>query len=79
MTFEERLERLAEHLERLAEHQLNNRIDMDKLQVIAVNVLDDIKRLERIAYAHMVEIDDHDERLRKLKANLPKNPQNPQA
>jgi hypothetical protein len=52
-----------------------NRIDLDKMQAIMADVLDSIKRLERIAYAHMVEIDDHDERLRKLEAKLPKKPQ----
>ena len=61
MTIDERLDRVS--------------VELDKMQVIVAEVLDSIKRLERIAYAHMVDIDDHDERLRKLEAKLPKKPQ----
>ncbi len=61
MTIDERIEKLAEAQE--------------KTQIILADVVDGIKRLERIALAHSLDIDDTQRRLDELEARRRKKPQ----
>ena len=73
MTIDERIERLTESQERLTENQQKlvesqSRLNQsqEKTQVILVQMLESIKRLERIAVAHAVDLDDVNARLDEL-------------
>lgn len=61
MTIDERIEKLAENQE--------------KTQMLLADVVDPIRRLERIALAHSLDIDDHDRRLAELEQRRGKKPQ----
>ena len=61
MTIDERIEKLAENQE--------------KTQVMLADIVDTLKRLERIALAHTLDIDDTQRRLDELEARRKKKPQ----
>lgn len=66
LTIDERLERLTERHEALTTNVELLARENHTLKSIAESALESIKRLERIALAHQVHIDDVDERLTKL-------------
>ena len=68
MTIDERLDRITAQQERTDEMQKKN-------EIILADVLDSIKRLERIALAHTENLGDHEDRLRRLEERLPRKPQ----
>jgi hypothetical protein len=61
MTIDERIEKLTE--------------SQEKTQTVLVGILDSIKRLESIALAHAVDMDDIDVRLTALEAKPRRKPQ----
>ena len=70
MTIDERIEAIAMHLEVLNHmHEELEKKHEDfaaKMTSYAADVKDVIKRLGVIAEAHSIELDDHDERIKKL-------------
>jgi len=68
MTIDERIEKLVERQEAVAE-------DQRRTQVMLADIVDSIKRLERIALAHTLDIDDVQRRLDKLETRRKKKPQ----
>jgi len=64
MNIDERIEKLVYSMERLQESQV-------KTGVILGDVLDSIKRLERIAIAHEVRLQDTEGALARLEARRP--------
>jgi tetrahydromethanopterin S-methyltransferase subunit G len=75
MTIDERIERLLAAQEALSASQQRLSAAQDKTQVILVDVLDSIKRLERIVLAHSLDIDDIQKRLDELEQRRRKKPQ----
>lgn len=68
MTIDERIEKLVARQEALSEHQ-------EKTQVLLAGIVDSIQRLERIALAHSLDLDDVQKRLDELEARRRKKPQ----
>ncbi len=68
MTLDERIERLTAHQEKTDEQ-------MQKTQTMLAGIVDSLQRLERIALAHPLNIDDFDNRLNELEGRRLKKPQ----
>lgn len=68
MTIDERIEKLADGQVKIQQSQAKN-------ETILATILDSIKRLERIAVAHAVDIDDLDVRLTDLENRRRRRPQ----
>lgn len=68
MTVDERIDKLVASHEALAKAQ-------DKTQIMLAGIVDSIKRLERIAVAHTLDLEDIDAVLARLEGRAPRKPQ----
>lgn len=71
MTIDDRIDRLTANQERFDAGMRQLQESQAKTELILAGVLDSIKRLERIALAHQVSLDDVDATLARLEARRP--------